>query len=53
MCIGYDPFKWADSYDNEKEYFDDLIIESEVKNDNRINENRKGHTEFTSHYGKQ
>lgn len=24
MCIGYDPFKWADNYTSEEEYFKEL-----------------------------
>ena len=24
MCIGYDPFKWADIYNSEEEYIKDL-----------------------------
>lgn len=29
MCIGYDPFKWADNYGSEEEYFKELIKENE------------------------
>ena len=28
MCIGYDPFKWADIYTSEEEYFEDLERET-------------------------
>lgn len=33
MCIGYDPFRWADVYSSEEEYMEDL--ENELRNDTR------------------
>ena len=32
MCIGYDPFKWADIYSSEEEYFEDLEREESMSN---------------------
>lgn len=28
MCIGYDPFKWADNFGSEEEYFQELEKEN-------------------------
>lgn len=35
MCIGYDPFKWADIYSSEEEYLKDL------ENDAQNNQNNQ------------
>ncbi len=31
MCIGYDPFRYADAFDSEEEYFMELEKEQEKK----------------------
>ncbi len=35
MCIGYDPFKWADNWESEEEYLQDLIKDKEETKDER------------------
>ena len=50
MC-GYDPFYWHER-ELDSEYAE-RMTESEDNNDNRINENRERHTEFTGNYGEQ
>lgn len=35
MCIGYEPFKWADNYGSEEEYFKELIKENEENDKTR------------------
>ena len=37
MCIGYDPFKWADNFESEEEYIKELIKE----NDTQYNQNKQ------------
>lgn len=34
MCIGYEPFKWADAFNSEEEYWLELIKENERKKEN-------------------
>lgn len=36
MCIGYDPFRWADNYESEEEYLKELF-EEENNNDTEFN----------------
>ena len=50
MC-GYDPFYWYER-ELDSEYAE-RMTESEDNNDNRTNENRERHTEFTCNYGEQ
>lgn len=33
MCIGYDPFKWADCYQSEEEYLKELEIENQKESE--------------------
>lgn len=33
MCIGYDPFKWADNYESEEEYIKELEMENKIEID--------------------
>lgn len=37
MCIGYDPFRWADNYESEDEYLKELINEERKKENERRN----------------
>ena len=37
MCIGYDPFKYADSWQSEEEFLEDLEMENTKKNDRMRN----------------
>lgn len=45
MCIGYDPFCWADCYQSEEEYIEDL--EKEIENGKTRN-NEYGNTKTNS-----
>lgn len=32
MCIGYDPFKWADNFNSYEEYYKELLEENDTQN---------------------
>lgn len=46
MCIGYEPFKWADAFNSEEEYFMELMKdEKERKKENDKTRNCNSRTD--------
>ena len=44
MCVGYDPFKWADNYGSEEEYLQELIKEKENEENDKTRSSSSGNT---------